>query len=338
MTLSEAKRKIAIAAIGGMLLCSIPLPSVNARSNQETYVLFTDREGKKTEGYLLNPKFKLIDGSVSKTFRFEDSLSIQIGATASASETERISSGISAILGKERDARDKAVEELTDIGLPVLTPLIQNFKDTDLKEPCPLYKLFSRIIPGYADRLDRKADLIRLANGETLRGKLDLQELQLRDQNGKITKIAVDSLRKIAVRRASAEKTFVVDCLRNSTQTEFLDSGISLSANSRVEMTATGFARLSFDEDGWTSGPDGKSEAGPRHSDLLTGGFPYGALVGRVGAGGARWFAGSRLSKSGLGAGRLSFGINDNEHWQNNVGSYKLKVKATFCYDNGDPQ
>jgi hypothetical protein len=30
--------------------------------------------------------------------------------------------------------------------------------------------------------------------------------------------------------------------------------------------------------------------------------------------------------------------INDNEHWQNNIGSYRVRLRATNAYDVGEPQ
>jgi hypothetical protein len=65
-------------------------------------------------------------------------LSLHNGAPASATETAAITSGLAAIAGKDRKARDLAVENLTHIGLPVLTPLLEVIRDTDQHEPKPL--------------------------------------------------------------------------------------------------------------------------------------------------------------------------------------------------------
>jgi len=48
--------------------------------------------------------------------------------------------------------------------------------------------------------------------------------------------------------------------------------------------------------------------------------------------------AGQKMTRSDLGAGRLYFTINDNPHWQNNLGTYRLTLKATNAYDLGDAQ
>jgi len=73
--------------------------------------------------------------------------------------------------------------ELAEIGLPVLTPLLDTYKDTDMHEPYPLYRLFARTVPGYADDADRSLDFVRLADGSALRGKVLLPDLQI-DVNG----------------------------------------------------------------------------------------------------------------------------------------------------------
>ncbi len=82
-------------------------------------------------------------------------LSVQNGSPASAFEASRISQDLAAIQAEDRAARDQAVEELTAIGLPVMTPLLKAYKDTDQHEPRPLYRLFERVIPSYADGPDR---------------------------------------------------------------------------------------------------------------------------------------------------------------------------------------
>ena len=86
--------------------------------------------------------------------RASEILSIHNGAPASDKEKERITADLAAVQGKDRAARDLAVEELTAIGVPVLTPLLTTLKDTDQHEPRPLYRLFERIMPSYADGPD----------------------------------------------------------------------------------------------------------------------------------------------------------------------------------------
>jgi len=60
--------------------------------------------------------------------------------------------------------------------------------------------------------------------------------------------------------------------------------------------------------------------------------------VGRVGANGEVFFLGKKASKAGLPAGRLGLAINDNRHWQNNVGSFFVSLAASDAYDLGDAQ
>jgi len=99
-------------------------------------------------------------------------LSIHSGGPASTFETERITQGMAAIQGEDRAARDKAVEELTSIGIPVMTPLLKGYKDTDQHEPRPLYRLFERLMPSYADAFDRTLSMVRLKNGRKFKVRL----------------------------------------------------------------------------------------------------------------------------------------------------------------------
>ena len=144
-----------------------------------------------------------------KTIPLSAILSIHTGRPASADESGRIDAGIKAIQaytneisGSEaRRNRDAAVEELTSIGLPVMTPLLQAYKDTDQHEPRPLYRLFERVIPSEADQLDRQASLIRLASGEVLRGEIQSMPLKIG-----ASMFDWGRVRRLAVRRATVTR------------------------------------------------------------------------------------------------------------------------------------
>jgi len=127
--------------------------------------------------------------------------------------------------------------------------------------------------------------------------------------------------------------------LKHSTQIEYWDSGIIASQSSILDVAAKGFARLSFKEDGWASDPNGLTKPGsPAYKSHLWDGQPFGALVARVGSAGEVFFVGKTFHKAVPKAGRLQFAVNDNRHWQNNVGTYTVTVKVTDAYDVGEAQ
>lgn len=274
------------------------------------------------------------------TIRLDRVLSIHNGAPASAGEKSKIEAGLAAIQNKDRKPRDLAVEELTAIGLPVLTPLLKTYKDTDQHEPRPLYRLFERIIPSYADGFDREQSLIRLQGGETLRATLPPEgTIEIKTADGKTAKLAWSAIRTLAVRQKLVSRSTVAHSLRHSTQIEFLDTGVWLTAESKVESSARGFVRLSWETDSWASDANGLTKPGaPAYKSNLFEGHPFGALVGRIGVAGEVFFLGAKASKSGLGAGRLGLAVNDNPHWQNNLGSFYVSLSATAAYDLGDAQ
>ncbi|MFN7928128.1 MAG: hypothetical protein U0Y68_09305 [Blastocatellia bacterium] len=151
-------------------------------------------------------------------------VSIHVAAEASPSETERIATALAAVQGTDRQARDTAVAALTDIGLPAMTPVLNAYKDRDLREPDALYRLFGRLIPGYADEADRSRDLIRLKNGDALRGRMEGESLTIQPVGAAAMTVPVSSIRSLAVRQPLIEKTFDVHALRHCTQIEFLDT------------------------------------------------------------------------------------------------------------------
>lgn len=321
------------------LVCAtvaIGVVQVQQAKSARTVRLLT-RDGKVLEGSFSASGLTL-NGSPSRSVSIQTLLSLNLAAEASLHEAARITADLAAIQGTDRVARDTAVAELTDIGLPALTPVLNAYKDRDLREPDALYRLFGRLMPGYADVADRSLDLIRLKNGEAMRGRVGTDSLTIQPSGGTAIQVPVATIRSLAVRQAVIEKTFEVHSLRHCTQIEFLDTGVVIGPQSRVDVTAAGYVRLSFAIDGWASDPDGLKVPGPNYKTNLVDGFPFGALVGKVGATGPRFVVGRRLEKTGLGEGRLYLAVNDNGHWQNNIGSFRVKLRVSEAYDVGDPQ
>jgi hypothetical protein len=278
--------------------------------------------------------------SVGQT-RLDRVLSIHSASPASDAEKSRIDAGIVGVQGKDRKARDLAVAELTAIGLPVMTPLLKTYKDTDQHEPRPLYRLFERIIPSYADGPDRTQSLIRLKGGEAVRVTLPGAEaaVDVKTADGKVVKVPWSNIRTLAVRQKLVTRSTAVHSLKHSTQIEYLDTGVGLTSTSKLNLSARGFVRLSWDTDSWASDPNGLTKPGsPAYKSHLFDGHPFGALVGRVGATGEVFFLGAKASKTGLAAGRLGLAVNDNPHWQNNLGTFHVTLSATDAYDLGDAQ
>lgn len=274
-----------------------------------------------------------VDGKAGM-LRFEDLLSLHAGTSASADESKKIRDGIAAIQGTDRKLRDQAVEELTLIGVPVVTPLLDTYKDTDQHEPRPLYRLFEKVMPSVADGFARDLSLVRMRNGAMMRGVLGAGELEVGG-----TKVSWDKVRFLAVRQKLVRRNVHVHSIRHCTQIEYFDTGVHVTAASKLDSTARGFARQSWATDSWASDPNGLTKPGaPAYKSHLWDGHPFGALVGRVGAAGEVFFLGKKASKSAMPAGRLMLAINDNRHWQNNLGQYTVELTVTDAYDAGEPQ
>ncbi|MCX6589453.1 MAG: hypothetical protein NTX13_23035 [Acidobacteria bacterium] len=262
-------------------------------------------------------------------------LSFHSASTASPAEAQQIATDLATVQAdKDRAARDQAVERLTAIGLPVMSPLLNLYKDTDQHEPRPLYRLFERIIPSQADGFDRTQGILRLTNGQVLRVGAPAGTLKVDKRE-----IPWSEVRTLAVRQKRVVKAAEVHSIRHSTQIEYFDTGIVLGGGSQLTVSASGFTRLSWKEDGWASDPNGLTKPGsPAYKTNLVDGHPFGALLGRLGAKGATFALGKAYGPKAPGAGRLGLAINDNRHWQNNLGTYQVKLTVTDAYDVGQGQ
>ena len=318
-------------------LSFLPLLAVTACASE--WVLVRTVDGTQVEGVTLSRGFTAERDGQKSEVKLAGLLSIHNGMAASDFETGRITQGITTIQGTDRAARDLAVEELTAIGLPVMTPLLKAYKDTDQHEPRPLYRLFQRIIPSYADGPDRTLSLVRVKGGDAFRVKISDGTIDIKPATGEKVSLPWSKIRSLAVRQKAVERSMEAHSLRHSTQIEYLDTGVALTEGSKVNITTRGFVRLSWDTDSWASDADGlKVPGSPAYKSNLVDGHPFGALVGRVGAGGPVFFAGKKAMLSGKGAGRLRLAVNDNGHWQNNIGTFTVKMSASDAYDLGDAQ
>jgi len=325
------------------LLVSLLVPftlAFAAMAAETVHVL--DKEGQTREGSVTLAAITIQQSNGgSRKIPLSAILSVHSAEPASAGEAARIESGIAAIQAYKNEViasdvrrkRDAAVEDLTAIGLPVMTPLLRTLKDTDQHEPRPLYRLFARLMPVEADQLDRDASLVRLASGEYVRGKVQPFTLDLGG-----SKVEWTAIRRLAVRRKSVTRRIELHSLRHSTQIEYLDTGIVAGAGSQVSSRAKGFVRLSWDVDGWASGPNGLQVPGPNYKTNLVDKHPFGAIVGRTGAAGEVFFVGETYQQASQAPGRLYLAVNDNRHWQNNVGAFRVTLQASQVYDVGDAQ
>lgn len=288
-------------------------------SAQTVQVLLKD--GKRIEGAT---KSISIDASGRK-IALRSLLSLHNGAAAEGEEAKRIDAALA-------QPNPASIDELTAIGLPVVSPLLALYKDTDQHEPRPLYRLFARLVPNGLDQMERTDALVRLANGEAFRAKIADFSISLNGQS-----IPWSNIRRVAVRQARVEKSTDLHALQHCTQIEYLDTAIEVGTDSTVSVSAKGIIRNAFNQDGWASDADGLKVPGPNYKTNLVDGHPFGAVVARTGNGEVQRI-GANFNGKANGTGRFRLAVNDNRHWQNNVGAFQVKITATNAYDLGDPR
>jgi hypothetical protein len=327
--------------LAGFALC-LASPTTAAKPGSHALIRLTD--GRTVEGDIRDSRVWIVPEKVAALgakpeVRLSDVLSIHLGDSAKAEEAKEIAAAIPLVTGDDREKSDLAAERLVEIGLPAVSAILAALDphDTDLREPHPLFSLFARIMPPSADRVERNLDMIRMADGRVLRGSVITSGGIWMDISGKPTIILLGTIRRIAMLRPVVKRTLTVHSLRHCTQVEWLDTGILTAPSSFLTSDASGITRLSFDLDIWTATPDGLIQPKETGQKRVIDGFNFGALLGRAGANGERQLLGSHAVKSGLPTGRFYVAINDNGHWQNNIGAYEVKLVVKNAYDVGPP-
>jgi hypothetical protein len=321
--------------LGGLAAAVLAIQAAGAEGRGGPQVWILKRDGQVIEGRAAFKSLVVnVDGKSEKV-NLDRLLSVSMAAPATPEEARRIAADLALVSGKDFKACEAASERLSDLGLPALTPVLKSYEDRDGHLPDPLYRLFARIIPGYADRMDRSLDLVRLQGGDAVRGKLGPATLTLEGASGPISLPTAD-IRRLAVKQTAIDVVFDLQAMRDCTYVSWLDTGIKVGPASQVRSDAGGLVRLSYDEDGWACDPDGIADPLPGKRRLQEG-FRWGAILGRVGTSGDRWLVGKHIDKTAPAAGRLYYVINDNEHWQNNIGSYRVRLHVTDAYDLNDP-
>ena len=144
------------------IVFSLALVAASAVGEGQTVSIRT-RSGETVEGAVSAKSIQFAGRAVA----LKDILSLHSASEASTAETERIAADLAAAAGTDKSARDAAIAELVDIGLPVLTPLLKSYKDTALAEPKDgaYYRIFrgTSSLGQRFQRLDRAVFLLFFA-------------------------------------------------------------------------------------------------------------------------------------------------------------------------------
>ncbi len=285
------------------------------------------------------------EGEAARELAFDQLLSLHTAHAPSRHEQGVIEEHLTLIgtpkISKERV--EQSLDLLTEIGLPLQTPLLEQLTDDDgiRAGSSPRYRLYSRIMPRRADGLDRTLGMVRLKGGDIVRTNLVDRPITVTplakegEEPPSPLTIEANQIRRLAVLQKSITRNVELDSLRHCLFVGFLDTGIFVTPESSLTADAEGFIRIDFQGDGWSADPDGIHIPPPTKRPLNEG-FRWGSVLGRVGPAGNHWFAGKHVDKSDLTTGRLYFVISESHHWENNIGSYRMKIVVKNGFDVGE--
>ncbi len=226
---------------GGFILLCCGLASASRampQSPTEGQILsIRTSDGQELSG-LAQGTLAVDDNGKPREFKLQQLLSYNAALPASKFEEERIATDLPTLSDTDTKKAETAAEELTNIGLPVITPLLRSYVDTDAHEPDLRYRLFGRIMPGHADAVDRTLGLLRLDDGTTIRANLSTAAITLVDKDGKTSLIDANKIRRIVALRPSIARTFDLQALHDCTYVGFMDTGIDVTSETAMSASA----------------------------------------------------------------------------------------------------
>jgi len=258
------------------------------------------------------------------------------GLESHLAERKRISSLILQLGAKSAKLRDQAEKELAGMGLAVKEILKTFADDKDPERKTRIGRLLQQMeqLQEEADEEGKPIPAALIAEDTvqtpnfTVVGKISPEVFKVQTKFGVLTVALSDIRRAEKEVEATPEIRRTISVAgRNLVVVNYKRSSIRVKRGDRVTITASGSVTLPPWGNQARSGPDGAANYGQYKT-----GMPVGALVGKIGASGAEFKAGSSHKFTATRSGELYFAIAMRSNYlrgnYNFSGEYKVKIRV----------
>ena len=254
-----------------------------------------------------------------------DVIRIRIGKNSNRDLKDRIDKLVADLANKDFRIREEAQKELAKLGKMAYAELDAASHSTDSEVRERASTLLADITLEEEEELQPADDEV-VTPAFVIRGTIKLDALSVVTKFGTLR---VD--KKDLLTLTLAEPEFAVKAMtlsgRNTTQSQWLDTGIRVKKGDHLILSASG--SINWINFGQSSEPGGNSNWGTWRT-LGSQPIYNGALVGKIGAGGAFFFVGEKYNEKASGDGMLFLAIAANWGGQQmpSSGEYKVKIEV----------
>jgi hypothetical protein len=256
-------------------------------------------------------------------FRYPDGIQAKVEAAAA---------DLGSPAFRAREEGEKVLFDLKELAVPALTRAARGSDPEAVRRAEAVLKRLREKLP--EERLAvRDQDLVETTEF-TIHGRIETAALKVRTRFFGEAQLPVAQLRAVRAAVAETAGTLTLDAAKYArpNNNDWYDTGIEVSADRPLEVTATGQI------DQWPQTP-GQYMAGPGGTGSNMGGFPgpggrmtpmpAGAVIGKIGPSGAPFLIGAAYKADRPnGTGKLFLRIVPSPWGNDSAGSYKVKVKV----------
>jgi len=290
---------------------------------------------KDTEGDL---QLRFHDGSTLKKVAFADKLTvatkfgkltietreirkIEFGLQMSDEMTKKLDDALARLHSENFQMREAAAKELVAMGRYAYPALVKLTKGSDLEATRRIEALVKQLrdkLPPYQMKM-KYEDVIRTGDS-VIAGRIE-GTIRVRTRQFGEVNLDLGELQSIRSMTGGSETALAVDAAKHGTANAWMDTGVTVEADSTLLVTAAGKVDLQaqFNPGQQLSGPDGNSNFG------MGGTFLPGQLVGKIGENGTPFAIGERFEGTPTTEGKLYLLI-----WPVNNFNRRFKGKEEF--------
>jgi hypothetical protein len=285
-------------------------------------------DGSRIHMVILQESLEVVTKYGTLTVPTRDVRKIDFGVRPTEAIRKRITDAIGKLGSVSYKEREGASGDLLAIGPPAYLSLQQAKKSPDREVAHRAETLLEQMRQKFSeDQLRTREDDLVQTLDFTIAGRVTSPTIRAMTTIFGDTQLKVSDLRSIRVLGGQAEVEVNVDAAKYTSNRNWMDTGVLLSLDDEVTVTASGQVDLMINGGGnMVTGPAGSHQWGNGPGG---GGHPPGALLGKIGDSGTVFVVGESYKTTCKKEGRLYLQIAPGP-WGGNMvgGSYKVNISG----------